>query len=552
MRTLDPRLLRYARATAGALGAAVAFGIATAGLAIAQAAFIALVVDAAFLRGASLVTLTLPLAALAAVFLGRAGTAWGQDVVAHRAAAAVKSSLRRQVLQRAVDLGPALGSEARSGEVVTLVTRGLDALDAYFARYVPQLALSLIVPAAVLVSLLVVDPLSALIVALTVPLIPVFMVLIGRATETRRHRRWVALGTLAHYFLDVVGGLPTLKVYGRARAQVERLREVTDAYRRETLATLRIAFLSAFVLELAATLSVALVAVGVGLRLVAGQMSLAPGLFVLVLAPEAYLPLRQLGANFHASEEGLAAAAAAFAIIEAPAPERGTVRLPPDARLRALRVEHVTVSQPDRELAAPAAASLEVRPGEIVAVRGASGAGKTTLLHVILGLRRPDEGRVTLDVGDGAELRVADLDATDWRRHVAWVPQVPFLFAGSVAENVRLAEPEASDAAVRAAMAAAGLPDVDPGLVLGEHGAGLSSGERRRVAVARALLRDAPLLLLDEPTAGLDAEAEAEVLASVREVARRRATAVILVAHRPAALAVADRVATVSSRAVPA
>ncbi len=552
MRPLDPRLLRYARATAGALGAAVAFGVITAVLAIAQAALIAHAVDAAFLHGASLGELVVPLAGLAAVFLGRAAAAWGQDVVAHRAAAAVKSSLRRRVLERAVALGPAWASDARSGEVVTLVTRGLDALDAYFSRYVPQLALSLIVPAAVLVSLLVVDPLSALIVALTVPLIPIFMILIGRATETRRHRRWVALGTLAHYFLDVVGGLPTLKVYGRARAQVERLHEVTDAYRRETLATLRVAFLSAFVLELAATLSVALVAVGVGLRLVAGGMDLQAGLFVLVLAPEAYLPLRQLGANFHASEEGLAAAGAAFAIIEAPAPDAGTIHLPPEARLRELRVEGVTVNQPDRGLAAPAGASLAVRPGEIVALRGASGAGKTTLLHVVLGLRRPDEGHVTLDLGGGAPVRVADLAPADWRRHVAWVAQVPFLFAGSVAENVRLAEPDASDAEVRAALAAAGLPDVDLALVLGEHGAGLSTGQRRRVAVARALLRDAPLLLLDEPTAGLDAEAEAEVLASLREVARRRATAVVLVAHRPAALAVADRVVTVSSRAVPA
>ncbi len=552
MKALDPRLLKYARATAFLLAAAVALGLLTAALAIAQAALLAQTIDAAFLRGAGLRALGVPLAALVVVLAGRAAVAWGQEFTAHRVSAAVKSSLRRRVLEQAVSLGPRWTSEAHSGEVVTLVTRGLDALDAYFARYLPQLALAGIVPLAVVASLLVVDPVAALTVALTVPLIPVFMVLIGKATATRRRRRWTALARLAHHFLDVAAGLPTLKVYGRAHAQLATLRRVTDDYRRETLATLRVAFLSAFVLELAATLSVALVAVEVGLRLVAGQMDLTRGLFVLILAPEAYLPLRQLGANYHASEEGLAAAEAAFAIIEARPAVHGTRLAVPDLRAGELRVEGVTVEHPDRAVAAPEAVSFAVRPGEIVALAGPSGAGKTTLLQVILGLRVPDSGRVVVVGGDGSHAAVHELDGEAWRRQVAWVPQQPFLFAGSVADNARLAAPEASAAAVREALRAAGLGDVDPAMPLGERGLGLSSGQRRRLGVARALLRDAALLLLDEPTAGLDADAELAVLSTVRDAARRRGVAVVLVAHRPAALAVADRVVTVAGRALAA
>ncbi|MGC8634917.1 MAG: thiol reductant ABC exporter subunit CydD [Candidatus Limnocylindrales bacterium] len=549
MKALDPRLLRYARATARLLAAAVLLGLLTAALAIAQAALLAHAIDATFLHGAGLGALRPWLAALLVVFASRAALAWGQEFLAHRVSATVKSRLRRQILERAVSLGPRWASEAHSGEVVALVTRGLDALDAYFARYLPQLALSAIIPPVVVVSLFLVDPLAGLTVALTVPLIPVFMALIGRATETRKRRRWNALSRLAHHFLDVVAGLPTLKVYGRAHAQLAGLRRVTDDYRRETLATLRVAFLSAFVLELAATLSVALVAVEVGLRLVAGEMDLTRGLFVLILAPEAYLPLRQLGANYHASEEGLAAAEAAFALVEARPEGHGPGLAPPDLRGGELRVEGLTVEHPDRAVAAPDGVSFTVRPGEVVALAGPSGAGKTTLLQTILGLRVPDRGRVVVAGADGKQASVDELDGEAWRQLVAWVPQQPFLFAGSVADNARLAAPGASDGAVDEALRAAGLGDLDPDRQLGERGLGLSSGQRRRLGVARALLRDAVLLLLDEPTAGLDAEAELAVLETVRDAARRRGMAVLLVAHRPAALAVADRVVAVASRA---
>ena len=545
MATVDRRLLASARIAAAALAAAVLLGVATAALAIAQAWLLAWSVTDAFLGGASAAALAVPLTALAGVLGARAILAWAGESVAQRISAIVKSDLRGRLLGRAVVLGPRWASEARSAEVALLATRGLDALDGYFARYLPQVALAAIVPAAVVISLLLVDVVAGVTVLLTVPLVPVFMALIGTASEARRRRRWAALSRLAGRFLDVVAGLPTLRSFGRAEAQVESLRRVTDAYRRETMATLRVAFLSAFALELLSTLSVALVAVGVGLRLVDGGMTLEAGLFVLVLAPEAYLPLRRLGAEFHASEEGRAAAAAAFEISDAPTPGSGTRLDVPDLWHGALLVEDVTVIQPGREVAAPAGASLTVRAGEVVAVTGASGAGKSTLLAVILGLERATSGRVIAIGAGGASAVVADLDGEAWRRNVAWVPQQPFLFAGSVADNVRLAVPDAVDADVAEVLAAVGLADVDPGLLIGEGGMGLSSGQRRRLGVARALLRRAPLLLLDEPTAGLDDVAEATVLAAIRGAARSGA-AVLLVAHRPAAAAAADRSVVVS------
>lgn len=363
-------------------------------------------------------------------------------------------------------------------------------------------------------------------------------------SETRRRRRWAALSRLAHRFLDVVGGLPTLRAYGRADAQVAILRRATDAYRIETMGTLRVAFLSALVLELLATISVALVAVGIGLRLAAGGMTLEVGLFALVLAPEAYLPLRRLGAEFHASEEGLTAAAKAFEIIDAPPLPGGTRVAMPSLRDGRLVVEGVSVVQPGREVVAPANVSLDVRPGEVVALTGPSGAGKSTLLAAILGLVEPSAGRIYVEGADGTEVDVRALDGERWRAGVAWVPQEPFLLAGTVGDSVRLVAPDASDAAIVAALASVGLGDVDPGLILGERGAGLSSGQRRRVGVARALLRGCPLLLLDEPTAGLDAAAEAAVLGAISRAARG-GVAVLLVAHRPAAAALADRVVPV-------
>jgi ATP-binding cassette subfamily C protein CydCD len=539
-------LLSGSRRTRRHVAVVAGLGIAVAATAIGQAWLLADAISRAFRQGASFEALTSVVALLAAVLVVRAALGWGQEVAAQRASAAVKLELRERLLARCMSDAAAGGPTAPAAEMVQLATRGLDALDGYFGRYLPQLVLAAVVPVAVVAVLLPTDLVAGMTVLLTVPLIVVFMILVGWAAEARRTRRWRALARLSHHFLDVVGGLPTLKAFGRARVQLERLAQVTDEYRRETLAALRVAFLSAFVLELVATLSVALVAVGIGLRLVEGSMGLTTGLFILVLAPEAYLPLRQLGVQFHAAEEGLAAAARVEQMLSVPSLPEGARADVPDLRQGRLTVSGVSVAQPGRDVVAPFGASLEVAGGELVVITGTSGAGKSTLLQAILGLRRPTAGRVV--VRDGStSADVADLAHEAWWGQLAYVAQHPYLFPGSLADNLRLSAPEAPQADLRSALAAVGLGGLSLATRVGEAGAGLSSGQRRRVGIARALVRDAPLLVLDEPTAGLDEASERQVLQALHEAARARRCAVLLVAHRPAARLLADRVAEVRS-----
>ncbi|MFJ8731715.1 thiol reductant ABC exporter subunit CydD [Streptomyces bauhiniae] len=537
MKPIDPRLLRYARATRVFLVAVVLLGGLGAGLVIAQAMLIAEIVVGAFQQGKSASDLVTPLALLAGVACGRALVSWLTELAAHKASAAVKSELRERLVERAAVLGPGWLSGQRTGSLVTLATRGVDALDDYFSRYLPQMGLALVVPVAVLARIVTEDWVSAAIIVATLPLIPVFMMLIGWATQSRMDRQWSLLSRLSGHFLDVVAGLPTLKVFGRAKAQAESIRKITGEYRRATMRTLRIAFLSSFALELLATLSVALVAVTIGMRLVHGGMDLYIGLVILILAPEAYLPLRQVGAQYHAAAEGLAAAEEIFAVLETPVPATGTAPV----QAGSMAFDSVTVRYPGRSADAVTDVSFSVEPGETVALIGPSGAGKSTLLSVLLGFVRPTEGQVRIG---GADL--AGLDLEEWRSKIAWVPQRPHLYAGTIAENVRLARPDADDTAVRRALADAGALEFVDALpagadtVLGEDGAGLSAGQRQRLALARAFLADRPVLLLDEPTAALDGATEADVVAAVRRLSVGRT--VLLVVHRPALLEVADRV----------
>ncbi|MGW3206101.1 thiol reductant ABC exporter subunit CydD [Streptomyces sp. NPDC001135] len=544
MKPVERRLIRELPPLRRHMTRSAASALVGAGLVVAQAALLATVLADGF---AGHRVRTAPVAALGAVMAGRAVLTWVRGVLAQRAAADAKRALRDRVTGRLRRAGPLRTADHRHGETATLLTRGLDALDPYVTGYLPTLAATAVVPLTIVAWLLWTDWTSALIILATLPLIPVFGALVGMHTARRTARQWRLLARLGGHFLDVVAGLPTLRAFGRERHQTRVVTEMADAHRRATLRTLRVAFLSSFVLETVATLSVALVAVPVGLRLLGGGTDLRTALTVLFLAPEACQPLRALGGAFHDSAEGVAVAERVFTVLDdADTPTARPCRAAPapDPRTAHLRLDGVTVHHPDRAEPALKDVSLHVRPGEHVALTGPSGAGKSTLLSLLLGFVTPASGRVLVGATD-----LADLDPDEWRAQVAWVPQRPHLFAASVADNIRLGRPDASDAQVRRAARAAfadrfveELPE-SYATVLGEDGAGLSAGQRQRIALARAFLKDAPVLLLDEPTAHLDPASEAAVTRATLALMRGRTS--LVVAHRTSLLPHTDRIVAV-------
>jgi len=529
---LDPRLVRRARPVRRMLVMDAVLGVVAGLLVLAQAVLLARVAARSF-DGARLDELAVPLALFVAATFGRAAAAWGFEVAGRRAATDVLADLRPDVLDG--------GRHESSADVATLAVGGIDALETSFARYVPQVVLALVVPVAVLVLVAVIDPISAAVMLLTLPLVPVFMWLVGRYTERRARERWQALSLLATHFLDVVRGLPTLRAFNRSEAQAAQIADVSDRYRRATAGTLRVAFLSGAVLELAATLGIALVAVTVGVRLVEGGIAFEPALVVLVLAPELYLPLRNLAAQFHASADGRAVAERLLDLAERPREDAGVALPPPRATEAVLQLDDVTVVYPSRPAPALDGVDLALRPLETVALVGESGAGKSTLAALLLGLVRPDVGSVRVGPSD---LRACDLE--QWRSRLAWVPQRPTLFRGTVADNIRLGVPHATDGEVRVAAELAGADGFVAALparyetMVGDGGRTVSAGQLQRLALARAFLRDPDLLILDEPTANLDPDS-VEVVTAALEALRGERT-ILVITHDAAVAACADRV----------
>ena len=515
---------------------------------MAQAALLASVIDRAFLGGASLGELQGDLLALVGVIALRAALSAGFEVSGRLGAVSAMSELRGQLVDHLLERRPGGLRGARTGELAAAAVQGIDSLESYFARYLPQLVLAALAPGAIVVYLAFRDPLAAGVLAVTLPLIPLFMVLIGRSAESRARARWRSLALLSGHFLDVVRGLDTLRAHDRADAQAETIAAVSDRFREETMGTLRIAFVSALVLELVAMMGTALVAATVGVQLVSGTLDLTAGLTVLLLAPELYAPLRQLGAQFHAGADGLAAAEEIFDVLERP-PALAAPRRPcraPDPSRAPVRLEDVSFAYPERPALALDHVELDLRSGELVAIVGPSGSGKSTLAALLVRLADPTAGRVSCGAVD-----LRDVDPRQWRRQIAWVPQRPTLFAGSVADNIRLGAPDAGAESVRAAARAADAIDFIAALprgmqtAVGEGGLPLSAGQAQRIALARAFVRDAPLLVLDEPTAHLDGVTAAAVAEAVRRLAAGRTT--VLIAHDPVLAGRADRVVTLKA-----
>jgi len=547
----EARLLRHAPGARSRLALGIACGFAAAVVVVVQAYLVSLAIADVFLAGGTLTTVAPLLTAVALLALVRAPLLLGGDALAQAASGRVRGRLRADLTAHLMALGPRYTSRERTGELVAVVTDGLDAIDAYLTSFQPARALAVAVPLFVLGAIFVVDPPTTVVLLFTGPILVLLLGFIGGRTRALTERRFAEVRWLGAFFLDMLSGIATLKMFGRSAEQVGNIATISRQYGDTTMEVLRTAFQTSLVLEWGGAVAVALVAVEISLRLMAGAIEFDRALAVLIIVPEFFLPLRQLATRYHAGAAGRAVAVRAFAILDEPLPGRpvvtdagtgagaGPIASVPAAA--AIRFAGVSVSYPGRTEPALRHLDLEIRPGRVVALVGASGAGKSTVASLLLRFIEPDAGSIS--VGD---VPLATIDLGAWRSHVAWVPQRPHLFHGTVADNIRLARPDAGDDEVRAAASEAGADGFIAALPLGydtpvgEDGSRLSGGERQRIAIARAVLADARLVILDEATSHLDAVSETVIRDTVRRLAPART--ILVVSHRLGLVAVADEV----------
>lgn len=530
---VDKRLMNQLKQHRRQFSVLVGLGLGGGVLAVLQADFMAKIINGVFLAQLDWVGVSQWMAALFVVMTLRSIFVWLIEVTAHSLAAYIKKSMRQRILTSLFALGPMYIKRQQTGELINVLVEGVENLEPYFAKFLPQLFTAVTVPIVVLSVAFPLDITTGVILLLTAPLIPVFMIFIGRTAEQVNKRQWETLSRLSAHFLDVLQGLTVLKIFGRSIEQIQVIHRMSSEFRDKTLGVLKIAFLSALVLELVATISTALVAVTIGLKLLYYKMEFNQAFFLLLLAPEFYLPLRQLGTHFHAGMAGSAAAERIFGILSLPKSrdvKERTISLPRQQQV-SIAFENVHYAYDNRERPALNGVSFAIKPGETVALVGASGSGKSTIASLLLAFMHPDEGHITVN-----GMNLTDIKLEDWLSQVAFVPQSPHLFYKSVADNIRLGREDASLETIMQAAKNAGAHEFIMGLpegydtLVGEGGHGLSGGECKRLAIARAFLQDAPFLLLDEATAGLDPQSEAVIDEALSRLMQKRT--VLIIAHR--------------------
>ncbi len=537
---LAERWLSSLRRQAGGLfSLSIIMATLNAVLMIAQCWLLAWLIDKAVLEGKSFTQLMPCLWLLPLVMLLRAGVDVLRQGFAFEASARIRQGLRNMLLERIAALGPTWSQSQRTGSIANSLSEGVEAIEAYFSGFLPQKIIIGIVPIAILVALFPFDWVSGLIMLITAPLVPLFMIVVGKGAEKVSLKQWHKLNLMSAHFFDVIAGLTTLRQTNAARRQANIIAAISDSYRQTTMKVLRLAFLSSLVLEFFATISTAMVAVYVGFRLFYGEMGFLPGLFALLLAPEFFRPLRDLGTHYHARMDAIGATEGFLAILnaEVPASSQGSLALP--AKPREIKIEGVSYQY--EEGGGVTDITLTLRAGETLAIVGTSGAGKTTLSRLLLGFIQPTSGRILID---GCDLSSLNLPA--WQQHIGWLPQRPTLFAGSIAENIRLSRPGISTEAIAAAAQLAqadgfiqSLP-AQYGYSLGDGGQGLSGGQIQRIAMARAILNAPSVVILDEPTVALDSDTAQRMIAALSD--RLPDSARLIITHDTEIAAKADRV----------
>ncbi len=545
---IDRRLFQLLKEDRKPFIVSIISGILAAGMLVAQAFYLSQVIDSAFIQKSGIERLLLPLALFALFSTLRMAFNWFSHTEANRGTLIIRKKVFTRLTSTVGALGPIYAKSVQSGRLSTTLLKGVEALDAYYSQYIPQIFFALFTPLLIAGTIMPDDPISGGILLLTAPLIPLFMILIGKSASAMTEKQWKTMSRMSGFFLDVLQGLPTLKLFAQSKRQHDAIEESGESFRHATMRVLKVAFLSSLTLELVGTIGTAIIAVGIGLRLMAGQLTFQHALFVLILTPDFYLPLRQLGTKFHAGMEGVSASKEIFAILDQNVP--ATVQQTPfavqeSAGKRPILFSDVSYTYPGGSRAALEGINITIPAGKTTAIIGPSGAGKSTLINLLLRFQEPGEGGITID---GNPIHAIPLEA--WHKQISWVPQHPYLFNATLRENILLAKPEASAEEMEGALKRSGLTtfigSLPSGLetMIGEQGARLSGGEGQRVALARAFLKNAPLLILDEPTSHTDPELEAALRSSIQELMRGRTT--VIIAHRLETIRSADQIIVVS------